>query len=128
MKQPAVTVPPDWRPVLGRAFRDKLLEIGAEVLCVSLGSTHAHVLAKMPPGEVPRQWMGRAKVAANFKGKDQGWSGKMWAVRSKVIPIADREHQLNTFGYVLRHIEEGTGVWDFRDGADHPGKIPLPVQ
>jgi hypothetical protein len=99
------------------------LELQAQVLCVSLSSTHAHVLAKMPPGPVPRQWIGRAKVAANFTGKDHGWTGKLWAVRSKIIPIEDREHQLNTFHYILNHIDEGAWVWDFRDGIDHPGKL-----
>ena len=123
MKQSPVILAPDWRPIFGRAFRDKLLALEAQVLCVSMGITHAHVLAKMPPGPTPRQWIGKAKVAANFIGKDHSWTGKVWAVRSKIIPIKDRQHQLNTLQYILDHIKEGAWVWDFRDGAEHAGKM-----
>lgn len=123
LKQPMVTLTPKWRPTVGRVFRDKLLELGAQVLCVSISSTHAHVLVKMPSGPVPRQWIGRAKVAANFICKDHGWTGKLWAIRSKITPIDDRKHQLNAFHYILNHVDEGASVWDFRDGAEHPGRM-----
>ena len=121
MKQEAVILSPDWRPIFGMALRDKLLLIGAQVLCVSMGRTHAHILAKMPPGPVPRDWVGRAKKHSNFIGKDHGWTGKLRAVRGKVIPINDRGHQLNTFQYILDHVEEGAWVWDFRNGLESPG-------
>lgn len=121
LKQPPVVVSPDWRPVFGAAVRDKLLVLGAQLLCVSMGSTHAHLLAKMPPGPVPREWVGRAKKHSNFIGKEHGWTGKLWAVRCKVVPITDRGHQLNVFRYILKHVHEGAWVWSFRDGLDHPG-------
>ena len=123
LKQPPVILAPNWRPIFGREIRNKLLKLGAQVLCVSMGSTHTHLLAKMPGGEVPRLWVGQAKKHSNFIGKEHGWTGKLWAVRSKIIPIKDRPHQLNTFQYVLDHIDEGAWIWDFRDGADHPGKM-----
>ncbi len=116
MKQNAVTLDPEWRKIFGAALRDKLVTLGAQVLCVSVSSTHAHVLAKMPPGPTPRDWMGRAKKHANFIGKEKGWTGKLWGVRCKVTPIKNRGHQLNTFSYILDHIEEGAWVWDFRRG------------
>jgi hypothetical protein len=123
LKQPPVVVASAWRPVFGRALRDKLLELSAQLICLSMGHTHAHVLAKMPPGPVPRLWMGRAKVNANFKGKDQGWTGKLWAVRGKITPIKNRQHQLNTFDYILDHYKEGAWVWEFRMGPESPGAI-----
>jgi hypothetical protein len=86
-----------------------------------MGHTHAHLLAKMPPGPVPREWVGRAKKHANFIGKEHGWTGKLWAVRSKIIPIRDRPHQLNTFDYILDHFKEGAWIWDFRMGLESPG-------
>ena len=121
LKQPPVVLAPDWRPIFGAALRNKLLTLGAQVLCVSMGSTHAHILAKMPPGPVPREWVGRAKKHSNFIGKEHGWTGKLWAVRGKVIPITDRGHQLNAFHYILAHVRERAWVWDFRRGLESPG-------
>jgi hypothetical protein len=121
LKQPPVVVAPEWRPIFGRALRDKLLELGARLICVSMGHTHAHLLAKMPPGPVPRLWVGRAKKHSNFIGKEHGWTGKLWAVRSKVSPIKDRPHQENTFHYILDHVKEGAWVWSFRMGPESPG-------
>src|SRR6516165_1014161 len=60
LKQEPVTLSVQWRRVFGAALRDKLQMLGAQLLCVSMSSTHAHVLAKMPPGAVPRDWLGRA--------------------------------------------------------------------
>ncbi|HKB06108.1 MAG TPA: hypothetical protein VKD90_28190, partial [Gemmataceae bacterium] len=37
LKQPPVVVAPEWRPIFGKALRDKLLELGAEVICLSMG-------------------------------------------------------------------------------------------
>lgn len=120
MTQDVVRLSPEWRAVFGPALLEKLQEFGAQVLCVALSATHAHVLAKMPGGDVPRQWLGRAKMHATFTGKDRGWTGKLWAVRGKVNPIKDRQHQLNTFYYILRHVREGAWVWDFRKGVVSP--------
>lgn len=125
LKQDPVRLEPRWRPIVGAAFKDKLNELGVQLLAVSMGSTHLHVLGKMPPGHVPRDWVGRAKVYSNFKAKEQGYSGKLWAVRSKVIPIRDRRHQLNTFDYILDHYHEGAWVWDFRR-PDYPYMIESP--
>jgi hypothetical protein len=114
LKQEPVVLAVKWRSIVGAAVRDKLITLGAQVLAVSMGATHAHVLAKMPPGPVPREWVGRAKKHSNFVAKDHGWTGKLWAVRGKVTPIKDRAHQLNTFHYILKHVHEGAWVWDFR--------------
>jgi len=98
------------------AFRDKLQQLGAQVLCFNLGNTHVHVLAKMPIEPVPRNWIGQAKMYSNMMGKKQGWTGKLWAVRCKAARIRDRQHQLNTFQYILDHVREGAWIWDFRNG------------
>lgn len=55
LKQPPVMLSPEWRPIFGAAIRDKLITLGATVLCVSMSVNHAHVLAKMPPGPIPRK-------------------------------------------------------------------------
>jgi hypothetical protein len=64
-------------------------------------------------------------VFSNFTAKDHGYRGKLWAVRCKVTPIEDRKHQLNTFYYILDHINEGAWVWDFRD-PDNPRMLESP--
>src|SRR5688500_5844940 len=97
MTQAPVVLAPEWRPVVGDAVRDKLVRLGAEVLCVAMGATHVHVLARMPPGPTPRDWLGRAKRHAHFVASDAGWVGKLWAVGSKITPVRDRAHQLNVF-------------------------------
>ncbi len=123
LKQDPVRLTPEWRPIVGRAVRDKIQLLGAQLLCASMSSTHLHLLAKMPPGEIPRQWVGQAKKHSNFICKDHGWTGKLWAVRGKVLPVKDRQHQLNVYYYILNHLHEGAWVWSFRDGetTESPG-------
>ena len=116
MKQPPVSLPPPWRRKIGISVRDKIQELGAQLLCLSMGATHLHLLAKMPPGEIPRHWVGQAKKCATLDAKENGWTGKLWAVRCKVIPIEDRKHQLNSYYYILDHIHEGAWDWDVRRG------------
>jgi hypothetical protein len=120
LKQPPVILTPEWRKIIGEAVRDKLRDLGALVLCVSMSGQHAHLLAKMLPGPIPRKWVGQAKKHAKFIANAAGWTGKLWAVRSKPTPVKDREHQLNVFHYILRHAEEGAWVWDFRTANPQP--------
>ena len=117
LKQEPVKLSLPWRKIIGSAVRDKIQLLGAELLCISMSNTHAHLLAKMPGQEVPRLWMGQAKKHSNFIGKEHGWTGKLWAVRSKVTPVKDRPHQLNVYHYILDHVDEGAWVWDFRRGV-----------
>ena len=124
--QAPVVLAPEWRGVFGRAILEKLKEFDLMVLCIALSATHCHFLAKMPTGKFPKKWMGLAKMHANFAGKKQGWTGKLWAEDGKVNPINDRRHQLNTYAYILRHIEEGAWVWDFRKGERGAGVNTAP--
>lgn len=114
LKQPAVVLPVEFRAAVGGAVVERLIQCGAQVLALSCSGQHVHLLAKMPGGEVPRQWVGRAKMHATFILRRLGWAGELWAVRSKIIPVRDRRHQLNVFNYVLDHATEGAWVWDFR--------------
>jgi hypothetical protein len=122
MTQPPVVLPRELRPVVGGAMVDRLGQCGAQVLALSCSGQHVHLLAKMPGGEVPRQWVGRAKMHTTFVLRGHGWVGELWAVRSKVIPVRDRRHQLNVFHYILDHAAEGAWVWDFRhhSQSEHP--------
>src|SRR5579885_393249 len=61
LKQQPVVLSREWRPVVGQAVVEMLLRLEAQLLCLSAGGQHVHLLAKMPPGPVPRAWVGRAK-------------------------------------------------------------------
>ncbi len=112
--QEPVKLPVEWRSRIGQALRERLLELGSEILIVSMSATHAHVLAKTPEVSA-RDWMGLAKKHAWFVAREAGWIEKLWAKRSHAKPIRDREHQINTFNYILNHRVEGAWVWTFRD-------------
>jgi hypothetical protein len=110
LKQPPVVFAPHWRQIVGQAVRDRLIELGAEVLTIAAGGQHCHVQAKMLP-QHPRGWVGLAKKHAWFVARDAGWTGKMWAVRSRAERIKDRRHQINTYRYILDHRLEGAWTW-----------------
>ena len=111
---PPVVLPADLRPEVGGLTVGKLLYHGAEVLALRVSGRHVHLPAKMPPGPIPRLWVGSAKRQVTFALKARGWDGELWAVRSKINPVKDRDHQLNSFHYILRHAGQGAWVWDFR--------------
>lgn len=122
LKQPPVFFPPVWRPLIGGAFRDRLEQEGAQVLCVAVAGQHVHALAKMPPPPVPRYWVGCGKKHVTFRLHALGWQGVVWGKRGKNVPIRDRRHQLNVFRYILRHTREGAWVWDFRTREAERGR------
>ncbi len=110
LKEPPVVLPPDWRPVIGEAFRERLGGLGVQLLCISVSGQHVHYLAKMPPLR-PRLWTGYAKRHAWFIMRARGWAGQLWAKRSKATPVRDRRHQLNAYWYILKHLRQGAWVW-----------------
>jgi acetylornithine deacetylase len=121
LKQQPVVLTPEWRGIVGAAIRERLVGLGAQVIAVAVTATHAHVLAKMPDSkEVTREWMGFAKKHVWFLARDKGWTGQMWAKKSKATPIKDRKHQENAFNYIVRHKQEGAWVWTFRDPPPEP--------
>jgi hypothetical protein len=107
LKQPPVVLPPAWRPIIGGTVRDRLVQLGAFVLCVSMSGQHLHLLGKLPCNADPRIWMGLAKKHSAFEAKALGWRGKLWGKRGKELPVSDREYQLNMYGYILAHAKEG---------------------
>lgn len=115
LKQAPVTIDRDLRQVVALALVSKLQEYTAQVLALSASSNHVHLLAKMPPGLTPKLWVGYAKREATFQAKEIGWEGKLWARGGKPNRIRDRQHQLNTDYYILRHRDERAGVWDYKD-------------
>jgi hypothetical protein len=115
LKQPPVVFPAAVRPVVGVALHERLVQEGAEVICLSVGGQHAHVQARMPPAATDH-WVGLAKRHVTFVLRDRGWEGRVWGKRGKVTPIRDRPHQENVFHYIRRHAWEGAWVWCIWDG------------
>ncbi len=114
LKQPPVTLPTRLRPVVGRAIRNKLRSLGADVLCLAVAGRHVHIQTKMPPTET-RQWAGRAKKRATLELREHGWQGKVWAARGKFVSILSSEHQERVYQYILQHRAEGAWVWSALD-------------
>jgi REP element-mobilizing transposase RayT len=115
LKQPSVTLGKPLRRIAGEAFREKLTERGAFIVCIAVSGQHVHVLAKIPRGVKPRFLMGLGKKNSNFKLKERGWEGKLWAKRGRDLRIKDRKHQLSVYRYILAHAKEGAWVWVWKD-------------
>ena len=109
---------PNLRRIVALAFGERLSHDGIEVVIVSVSGCHGHVLAKFPPGD-GRLPTGAAKKHAWYRLREIGWSGRLWAKRCGVNPIQGRAHQMNAYGYILRHESEGAFVWAWhRDRKD----------
>jgi hypothetical protein len=124
LKQPPVRIASALRPIVGTAFREKLRERGAFVLCIAVSGQHVHVLAKIPRGVKPRFLMGLGKKNSNFKLKERGWQGKLWAKRGRDVRVKDRKHQLNIYRYILAHAKEGAWVWHWKMNDDNDDVAP----
>jgi hypothetical protein len=101
-----VVLEPIWRQRIGEALRDRLQQLGSDVLGIAVAAKHVHAQAKLP-FNVGREWLGLALKHAWFVARDQGWIGKLWANRSRAIPIKDRQHQENVYHSILNHVQEG---------------------
>ncbi|MEM6257296.1 MAG: hypothetical protein AAGI37_03160 [Planctomycetota bacterium] len=113
-----------------------------EVLAASVSAMHIHVLARF--GDVPsnpvdevdgvkptpsrgglrekdpaRYFVAIAKERSAKSLAEAGLvaPGGVWAKRGKIVPIRDRQHQLNAYRYILDHASEGAAVWCFK-GSD----------
>jgi len=123
LKQAPVYLNARRREIAGRAMVEKLIEIGMEVLAVSLDSHHYHLLAMFHDDEV-RGPVGRAKKNASHALTRCGLAGTVWARKCRALPISDRRHQLNSFRYIVEHTKRGAWVWTFREQLDRSTRAP----
>ena len=105
----------DERRLVGQAMVEKLLELGCQVLSLSLDAVHYHILVRFPPAGA-RTLVGKAKLHAYHELTRGGPHRKLWAKRCRVQPIDSRAHQLRTHHYVQDHAKAGAWVWSFRQG------------
>jgi hypothetical protein len=122
LKEPPMRLSGQQRLLAGRAMIESLVAQGIELLAFSLDSIHFHLLGRFPTSRV-RPVVGPAKKHAYFELRDQGFVRRLWGSGSNVVPIRDRQHQLNVFGYIGRHKDHDAWVWTFREGVYwHPAK------
>jgi len=119
LKLPPVILPSPLREVVGRALRDRMTDLGAQVIGVAVGGQHAHILAKLPKRQV-RNWIGITKRHAWFTLRERGWSSKLWGKGGKIVVIRDRAHQLNVYRYIQRHKNQGAWAWMYTTRPQSP--------
>jgi hypothetical protein len=95
-------------------FAWSLRKWNIEVLVISIDRVHFHVLARFPDHN-PRRWVGLAKKESSAYMKQDGLApqGGLWAVRFQCLPVHDRAHQIEVFGYICDHSHAGAIVWRF---------------
>jgi REP element-mobilizing transposase RayT len=122
LRQQPVYLTPAQRETAGRALVDMLLDQQVEVIILSLGVIHFHLLARFPDRQV-RPRVARAKRHSMYLCREHGCTGRLWTRDVKVTPIADRRHQVRVFRYVGNHQRQGAWLWTFRDGIYWPTTI-----
>jgi len=102
-----------------------------EVLALAVSGRHMHVLVRFGGVELKkptphrrglrerdpaRFYVGIAKERSSKALALAGLvkPGVIWAKRGKIVPIKDRQHQLNVYQYILDHEQEGALVWSFK--------------
>jgi hypothetical protein len=115
MKQAEVYFTPEQRIIAGRAIIDQFFRLQVQVIAVSVDAVHLHLLAKFLLDDV-RDKVGRAKKNASHAMHDAGYLGEIWGKRCSAVPVRDRKHQVNVFGYILDHAQKGAWIWSFSQG------------
>jgi hypothetical protein len=110
-REPVYLTPPQQIFVCSELVQS-LVRRDIEVIVVSLNAYHFHLLARFRDHR-PRHHLGVAKKESSYhlKARDAGVAGPIWAVRSKCLPIRDRQHQLNVGGYIRSHRDLGAVIW-----------------
>ena len=115
LKQNPVFLTPKQREIAGRAMVDSFVLHDREVIALSVGRIHFHLLGRFEAPLV-RKDVGLAKLNAYHRLREAGHQGKVWQREAGVTPIADRRHQERVFDYIRKHANKGAWVWTFRDG------------
>lgn len=119
LKSPPVRLSPGQQRIAVEALIEKLTELEIVVLAASVDAVHYHLLGRFGDGRV-RGPVGRAKQHAWHLLNRQQLAGRAWAKKCRAPPIADRQHQVNAFNYIVSHKEAGACVWTFREGIVQP--------
>jgi len=114
-----------------------LLQRDVELIDVSVGAIHWHLLARFTPvggnadaeelKRAARRLLGIAKKNSSRVLTDSLLvpRGGAWAARGGIHPIHDRAHQLRVVSYIREHAHDGAVVWSQlrqRDSGDNRTK------
>lgn len=122
MKRNAVHLDLELARIAVQSVVQCLHDDGVHVLVATLDDHHLHLVGKFVDDE-PRARMGWAKLAATKAVKafvsehpeqfdlDLKLGEGIWQKRCKVVPIADRSHQLQATNYVAEHSLRGAEMW-----------------
>ena len=139
MKREEVLLDWEHRVIACREMGQSLILHGIQLVELSVGAAHYHLLARftpvgsercpgipipgLPEGREPDTYELLVRIARHFLGiakKDSARAlsnmglvtpGGVWAVRGSVKPILDRQHQINVIHYIRDHAAEGAAVW-----------------
>ena len=117
MKGEPVVLSVPQRRIAGQALVEMPARQSVELLSLSLGGMHYHILARF--GHLgARAAVGRAKKHAYHVLRDHGreQTGSVWAKRCRPSPVRDRRHQVNVYRYILDHAKEGAWPWSHKQG------------
>lgn len=110
LKHSPVVIGMDWRKLIGRALLERLQRLGGEVLAISCGGQHAHLLVQLDDGDARLQ-IGIVKRHTTYEAQAAGYVGRLWGTRGKIVRVRDESHRRNALRYILEHEHEGAWVW-----------------
>ncbi len=120
MKRQRVVLTPEQRAIACLIMGEALLFHTVELVDLCVGAKHWHALVRChPPGSIltkdrmTRHLLGLAKKhSARFLSDARlADRGGVWALRCRVLPVHDRQHQLNVARYIPAHAKKGAVVW-----------------
>ncbi len=115
--QPHTVIIP--KPVLkqvGQAIVACAKQYAYRINAVSVSPMHVHLLIELPTANTISE-VGKMKRHASRAVSDK-MPGRIWAKGCGVKTIKDQTHQVNTFNYIIKHVDHGAWVWRFRDESD----------
>ncbi len=110
LKQQPVELTHFWKEMIGSYLIEAYANLNVYAACIAVGGHHIHALVKHESG-IARKISGRVKLHAINQSLRHGWSGKLWAVRSREELVEDKPHHRNSYYYILDHEQEGAWVW-----------------
>lgn len=140
MKRKEILLDAAQRLVACREMGQALLYHDIELIDLSVGAAHFHLIARFTPlhtsenpvinipalrgkienvdlyemlKRVARHYVGLAKRHSAKALSKSGLAapGGIWGVRGLIKPVRDRQHQLNVVRYIRSHAKEAAAVW-----------------
>ena len=110
-----IVIPPDLRPVIGKAIVKNLLGRGHRTLAIAISEIHGHLLVELPDRvDEIKIIIGWAKQKSSAAVTDR-MPGSVWGEGEGYKPVDSRAHLLKAFDYILTDQGPGAWTWSFRE-------------